>query len=114
MAKKDYRLYLNHVLYAIDILERIKVEDGFKDFDVDPILQSSAAYQLIIIGEAINAIPSEVLSKEDEVPWDAIRAMRNRLAHEYYSIDYKIVQTIMSDEVDILKRANIRLLSNLY
>ena len=54
-----------------------------------------------VIGEAANKIakanPGFVV-KHDEVPWSQMRAMRNRIIHDYFEVDYGIVwQTVKND-----------------
>lgn len=40
--------------------------------------------QVLIVGEAVRHLPQDVLDRESDVDWAAIRGMRNVLAHEYF------------------------------
>jgi len=70
----------------------------------------SVQWNLLLIGEAANAIPAEVRSRATEVPWDAIRGFRNVLAHEYFGIDVDIVWTTATEDLPELRAALERLL----
>jgi uncharacterized protein with HEPN domain len=58
---------------------------------------------LEIIGEAAKSIPKEVKKKYPNIPWDKIVGMRNKIAHEYFGIDVKIVWTTATKDIPQLK-----------
>jgi uncharacterized protein with HEPN domain len=59
---------------------------------------------LEIIGEAANQIPKEIQQKFSNVPWAQIIAMRNRMIHGYFTIDYRIVWDIAKIDIPSLKK----------
>lgn len=53
---------------------------------------------LEIIGEAARQIPEDVRNANLEIPWREIAAMRNKLMHEYFGANMKVVwQTVQED-----------------
>jgi len=44
-----------------------------------------------VIGEAANRLPEEFKAQLPNLEWQKIRGFRNRLAHEYFGIDYNLV-----------------------
>lgn len=44
-----------------------------------------------IIGEAANRLPDFSKSKLPDLEWNKLRGFRNRLAHDYFGIDYELV-----------------------
>ena len=44
-------------------------------------------HNLFIIGEAVKALPREVLESEPDVPWRAIKGMRDVIGHGYHRVD---------------------------
>ena len=54
---------------------------------------------LIIIGEAAGEIPDEVIEAHPEIPWLLMRAMRNRLAHVYFSVDESLLWETVHDQL---------------
>jgi uncharacterized protein with HEPN domain len=46
---------------------------------------------LEIIGETAGKIPEEVRKANPEIPWREITSMRNKLMHEYFGANMKVV-----------------------
>ena len=64
---------------------------------------------LVVIGE-VKAIPDAVSRAAPEIPWADIRGMRNKVAHEYFGVDVKVLwQTIREDLPALL--ATLRMLA---
>ena len=57
----------------------------------DEKTQSSVLYQIIIIGEAVNRLTPDFIAKYPQIPFNAIRGMRNRVVHEYKEVDVQIL-----------------------
>lgn len=94
-----------------DILEsiaRIKAYTGDLDFEsfawdertVDAVLRHFG-----VIGEAANHVPEPIRSAHPEIPWDAMRAMRNFVIHEYFGVSKAIVWKTLTDELPPLENA---------
>lgn len=49
-------------------------------------------YSLVVIGEAVNALPPAVVAADHDVPWRDIVDMRNFLAHEYFRVRSAMVR----------------------
>jgi len=63
----------------------------FEDFRQDEKTFDAVIRQLSIIGEASSHIPEEIAALAPEIPWPAIRGMRNIVVHEYFGIDANII-----------------------
>jgi uncharacterized protein with HEPN domain len=59
-------------------------------------------YCLMVIGEALNQVPPELLASEADIPWHQIIALRHRLAHGYWLIDHGIIRAIALDDITSL------------
>lgn len=84
---------------------------GFlSDFSAEDLAQDrmralSIVKCIEIIGEAASSISQETSEKTPDVPWRAIIAMRNRLVHGYFDIDYdRVVNTVLSDLPPLMER----------
>lgn len=103
MKKRDYRDYLNDIAESInDAISFIKGMT-FKEFVLDKKTINAVVRSIEIIGEASNNIPKSVRNKAPEIPWTEIRGMRNRIAHEYFGIDNKIVWDTVKHDLPKLK-----------
>jgi uncharacterized protein with HEPN domain len=62
---------------------------------------------LEIIGEAARKIPEEVRASIPELQWREISAMRNKLTHEYFGINMKVVwRTVREDLPPLIDELN--------
>ena len=58
---------------------------------------------IIQIGELVNRFSDEFLDSHREIPWHAIKAMRNLHAHDYERVDLHIVWDSLTKEIPDLK-----------
>ena len=61
--------------------------------------EHAARSYLIIVGEALNRLPPETKDANPQIPWDAIRGMRNRLVHAYWRVDLDIVKRAVAEDL---------------
>jgi uncharacterized protein with HEPN domain len=69
--------------------------------------------RLIEIGEAVKALPSEMLTCEPELPWTEIARMRDQLAHRYFDTTHAIVASTVVHDLLTLRQAIGRLLDTI-
>ncbi|HSR69587.1 MAG TPA: DUF86 domain-containing protein [Acidobacteriota bacterium] len=86
---------------------------NFEDFQADRKTVDAVVRNLQVIGEAARYMPSEVRSKNSDLPWIEMSAMRNILTHEYFGVDLSIIwQTIRTDLPTLLPRLRSMLSGN--
>ncbi|GAV22218.1 DUF86 domain-containing protein [Carboxydothermus pertinax] len=83
----------------------------YTEFIKDNKTIDAVVRNLEIIGEAANKIPNEITKHFPEIPWNAMRGIRNILIHEYFGINLEIIwETIQRDIPDLIKKiANIEI-----
>ncbi len=99
---RDDSGYLQDILEAIQRIEKYAAR-GRSAFDSDELVQNWMIHHLQIIGEAIGKLSSELKTRHPEVPWNAIKAMRNILVHYYFGIDNEKVWKAVIIDVPTLK-----------
>ena len=57
---------------------------------------------LEIIGEAAKYIPKEFRNRYPKIKWKSIVGMRNKLIHEYFGIDYRVVWKTVKEKISEL------------
>ena len=88
-----------------DILEAIQEINGFiLGMDRNAYLSDrktvrAVELNLIVIGEAVTGIPSEVQRNHPEIPWSLMRGMRNRIVHAYHSVDEQLMWETINDDL---------------
>lgn len=98
--------YLSHMFDAADqacaYIEGMEKED----FLTDKRTQQAVILNIVIIGEAATKLLKDYdgfLRGHPEVPWHAMKGMRNRIAHGYFDINLDIVwDTVKTALPDLL------------
>jgi len=104
------KVYLGHILEAIETTEEFLKNKSFADLSSDQLLIAGAVRELEIIGEAANQISAEFKGKHPEIEWHRMVGMRNRLIHEYFEVDLKVVWQTAKEDLPKLKEQIKRLL----
>ena len=101
---KDHRLYLIHIR---DCLARIKsyTQQGKDAFLSETIIQDAVIRNLEVMCESIKLLPRLWKDYQPQIPWEQIVGFRNRLAHEYLTIDLEVVWEIIEIDLPALETA---------
>ena len=60
---------------------------------------------IIQIGELVGRLSDEFLEENEQIPWRAIKGMRNLHAHDYERVDLDIVWNTLTEDIpDLLSR----------
>ncbi len=104
MSKKDIQRipdYLEHIVEAIERIHRYVEDLSEVDFLEDEKTQDAVIRNFEILGEAARNIERYhpmYAEQHQEVPWAVMYAMRNRVAHGYFKVDYELLwQTLHED-----------------
>lgn len=66
----------------------------FAAFEGDKRTQQAVVLNLLLIGEVASRIAESTpgfIAAHPEIPWAAMRGMRNRIAHGYFELDIEVV-----------------------
>ena len=75
------------------------------EFAADAKTLKAVLANVAIIGEAATHLPEEITSRYPDVPWRAMRAMRNFVIHAYFSVEPAIVwETVRNNLPDLATR----------
>lgn len=92
---------LGHILEAIERIEAYVSDIDEMSFLSSKLVQDAVIRNIEVIGEASNNIlrvAPEFAAEHDEIPWQVMYAMRNRVSHGYDKVDFDMVwKTIHND-----------------
>jgi len=71
----------------------------------DGLVFDAVRIRLLEIGEAVKALPVEVLGSQPDIPWTQIARMRDHLAHRYFDTDHAVLQATVDNDLPELERA---------
>jgi uncharacterized protein with HEPN domain len=80
---------------------------------VDALIFDAVRIRLLEIGEAVKALPDDLLASEPDIPWRQVARMRDHLAHRYFDTSHGIVQATLDHDLPELEEAVRRLASRL-
>lgn len=110
--KRDDTLFLKDILTACEDIQEFVKDIHFSDFVHDKKTTSAVIRQFEIIGEAAKHIPEPIRKKYPDVPWKDMSAMRDRLIHGYFGVDYHLVWDTIRSKIPELKTAITQILKS--
>jgi uncharacterized protein with HEPN domain len=102
---RDVILYLEEIILQINDIYLYTDEMTFEDFEEDSKTSKAVIRSFEIIGEAVKQIPEGIKNLSNFKNWKQIGAMRDRLIHEYFGVDYSIVWQAIDEDLPQLKEA---------
>ena len=100
--------YLQHIVEAIvRVTTYLRDTGNLAGFERDRRTQDAVVRNLEIIGEAANqirAMSPEFVDFHPEVPWIAMRGMRNKIIHGYFDVDWSVVWDTARNDLPGLQR----------
>jgi uncharacterized protein with HEPN domain len=94
------------VLAAIDAIRSHLARGDLSD----GLVFDAVRIRLLEIGEAVNALPDDLLRQEPGIPWAQIARMRDRLAHRYFDTSHAVLQATVDHDLPELEAAARRLM----
>lgn len=82
----------------------IKLDESV-DTDESDLFFDAILYRLLVIGEAVKALPNALLLQMPEVPWTDICRLRDLLAHQYHRVDPSIIRSTCDQPLAALSAA---------
>ena len=103
MSKRDWKILFEDIIESISKIEDYTRDLTFEAFSQSHLIIDAVVRNIEIIGEASKNIPPETQNNFQDVPWQKIKGIRNRIVHEYFSIDVSIIWFIVQNELEPLK-----------
>lgn len=105
MKNEDDFLVLKKMIgYCDDIATLMeKYHSDFQTYRTDISFQYACNMCIIQIGELVGRLSDNAIEEHSEIPWYAIKAMRNLHAHDYENVDLEIVWNTLCEDIPDLK-----------
>jgi len=91
MKKRDDRVFLQHILDSIARIKHYLLEVDESEFMSSDLLQDGVIRQIQIIGEASKRVSPGLRAQYQQIPWQDMTGMRNKLVHDYFGVDAGMV-----------------------
>ncbi len=103
MTKRELAEYLEDILTAISQIEKFTSGLTLEDFSNNEVIFLAVVQAITVIGEAVKNVPDELRRNYPDIPWKSIAGMRDKLVHEYWAIDEKVVWKVVKENTSLLK-----------
>lgn len=100
MTYRD-RQRLADIEAAIDAIRSHLQRGGLSD----GLVFDAVRIRLLEIGEAVKALPDDLLNAQPSIPWRQIARMRDHLAHRYFDTAHSILQATVDNDLPELEKA---------
>ena len=102
MSKRSSDLLLLDMKEAAEKILKYTQGLSFEDFLADDKTIDAVVRNFEIIGEASLRIDEDFRLENPQIEWRKLRGFRNRIVHDYFGIDYEIVWSILTQDLEEL------------
>ena len=102
MRDKDIEK-LKRMLQSIDSIIEYCKKETLNTFLSNNMLMDACAMRLLALGEDSNRLSADCQKRHPQIDWISIYGLRNRIAHDYFIVDFEILWEIIQNELIPLK-----------
>lgn len=111
MKNEDAAIVKKMIKYCDDVNTlMVRFDKNFVQYKKDISFQYACNMCIIQIGELANRLSDEIKEANKDIPWRAVRGMRNLHAHDYENVDLEIVWNTLLEDIPTLKEKLQKLL----
>ena len=111
MTRSD-QVYIEDILECIDlVLDYIYGKTEF-EFLKNTMLQDAVIRRFEIIGEASGKISDSLKEAYPAVQWRLMKAMRNKLIHDYYGVSPNTIFASINFDFPVLKEQLVKIIED--
>ncbi len=109
---KNNAYYLQKILTDLEFMTRNTEGLSQSEIAENEILLDSIMFRLIQISENSDKLTEDFKIEYNEIPWRAMKGMRNRIVHEYGGVDISVIyDTVIHDIPELLAMLSGNVLS---
>lgn len=112
-SKRQYADYVQDIVDHVDKAMRFVHGLSYDDFAENEEKVFAVVKTLEIIGEAARHLPKSLRDKYKAVPWKQVVGMRDRMTHEYFSVDVEVVWRTVHEDLPPLRDTAQKMLKDL-
>jgi len=100
--KREYEDYLRDMLENAEKALSFVQGMDYEGFCTDEKAVYAVIRALEIIGEAARQIPENIRQANPEIQWREIAAMRNKLTHEYFGVNTRVIWRTVYEDLPVM------------
>ena len=102
MKNKEYVSFVKMIEYADKAIRYVNGYN-FKQFCDDEKTIDATIFAISQIGELVKNISKETMNKYNNIEWNMIKGLRNRIVHDYEGISLKSIWYVIENDLTELK-----------
>ena len=92
LNRKDQQIIEHLIDYCAEVhLALVTFHQDKNIFMKSPVFRNACSMPIMQIGELAKNLSEEFQNRNSEIPWPAIKGMRNIFAHDYHSMDEEMI-----------------------
>ena len=103
--KKDPKIFIEHIIDSIKDIELYTKGQTVTKFSKAKMMQDAVIRKSEIIGEAVKNLPLSFRNKHPKIKWKNIAGMRDKLIHDYFGVNIKVVWRTVQEDIPKLKKS---------
>ena len=106
---KNDSYYIQKIQQDLEFIVKHMKNVDIEELNANEILLDSMLFRMIQISENSRKLTEEYKQKRRMIPWNAMYGMRNRIVHDYGTVDLKVVyETLKNDIPDLLEMVMVQ------
>ncbi len=110
--KRDFLVYIDDILNAMDQAEIFVAEMSYEQFENDLRTIYAVTRALEIVGEAARRLAPDFRDLYPDIPWKDMAGMRDRIIHGYDMVDLRIVWDVVKKDIPQIRPLIQRILDD--
>ena len=90
--EKNDSYYLDKIISDLSFIIEHTKDKSIEEVMSTPLLLDSVMFRLIQVSENNDKLSIEFREKNNSIPWQSIKGMRNRIVHDYGFLNSEIVK----------------------
>lgn len=99
---KNDAYYIEKIFDDLAFIVRHMTDMDQEAFSGNEVLQDSMMFRLVQISEKAKKLSEEYKEQHSAVPWAAIYGLRNRIVHDYGSVNCGIIYQTLKKDIPVL------------
>ncbi|MBU0559605.1 MAG: DUF86 domain-containing protein [Bacteroidota bacterium] len=100
---KHNLVYLQHILDEINFITNEIKNLTYDSFVESEIYTRAFSRSIEIIGEAVKNLSNDFRQAHKDIEWKKISGMRDKLIHQYFSVDYDLLWDVVKNKLPAIK-----------
>jgi len=96
---KNDEYYIQKIITDLEFIVSHMRNVSRTQFGKNDILLDSMMFRMIQISENCKKLTQEYKTAHSQIPWNAVSGLRNRIIHDYGSVDLNIIYDTLKNDI---------------